>query len=260
MLETAIALLAAHVVADFVIQFSWIIRNKTDLRVFALHVGLVAVTAILALGAFSFDTAAPWMAIAIIVISHGVLDGVKTFAFKDEWLAIRPRWRFAVFSLDQLGHVIFIALAAWMASSAFADGHWAWSLPDRGTGLLEVMTITAGFLIATRAGGFAIGIFMERFKLLGLETKSVQEREDRGLREAGSWIGLLERALGFVLILTGEFQALGFLIAAKSILRFQYARDRSHSEYVIIGTLASFSWAIAAALLTESVLARLASA
>ena len=259
MLETAIALLAAHVVADFLIQFSWIIRNKTDPRVFALHLALVAATAILALGAFSFDTVAPWIAIAIIVVSHGVLDGVKTFAFTDEWLATRPRWRFALFSLDQLGHLIFIALAAWMASSAFADGHWAWSLPDRGTALLELMTIGAGFLIATRAGGFAIGIFMERFNLPGLETKSVQDLEDRGLPEAGTWIGLLERTLGFVLILMGQFQALGFLIAAKSILRFQYARDRSHSEYVIIGTLASVGWAIAAALLTQTVLTRLAS-
>lgn len=67
---------------------------------------------------------------------------------------------------------------------------------------------------------------------------------DKGLIDGGKWIGLLERTLIFVLILAGEFQAIGFLIAAKSILRFQYSKERSHSETVIIGTLASFGWAI----------------
>ena len=68
--------------------------------------------------------------------------------------------------------------------------------------------------------------------------------------DGGKWIGLLERALIFVLIMAAEFQAIGFLIAAKSILRFQYAKERSHSETVIIGTLASFGWAIVISLAT----------
>jgi hypothetical protein len=43
----------------------------------------------------------------------------------------------------------------------------------------------------------------------------------------------------------------GFLIAAKSILRFGSVKDdRALSEYVIIGTLASFGWALIAAYAT----------
>ena len=51
-------------------------------------------------------------------------------------------------------------------------------------------------------------------------------------------------------MLADQPDAIGFLIAAKSILRFnELARDsdRRASEYVIIGTLASFAWALAAA-------------
>jgi hypothetical protein len=62
---------------------------------------------------------------------------------------------------------------------------------------------------------------------------------------AGRIIGLLERGLIFALILLGQPAGVGLLIAAKSILRFGAVKDdRALSEYVIIGTLASFSWAI----------------
>lgn len=58
-------------------------------------------------------------------------------------------------------------------------------------------------------------------------------------------IGLLERGLIFALILLGQPGGVGLLIAAKSILRFGAVKDdRALSEYVIIGTLASFAWAL----------------
>ncbi len=76
----------------------------------------------------------------------------------------------------------------------------------------------------------------------------------RGLRGGGKAIGQLERALIFVFVLINQFSAIGFLIAAKSIFRFGELRDRSNrmeAEYIIIGTLISFLWAIVAALLTR---------
>jgi hypothetical protein len=55
----------------------------------------------------------------------------------------------------------------------------------------------------------------------------------------------------FLLVLTGQAAGIGFLIAAKSVLRFGAVKDEGKlSEYVIIGTLASFGWAIAASAAT----------
>ena len=74
----------------------------------------------------------------------------------------------------------------------------------------------------------------------------------------GRQIGLLERGLIFALILGGQPLGVGFLIAAKSVLRFGTAsRDQRSAEYVIIGTLASFGWAIVAVQLTLLLLAHL---
>jgi hypothetical protein len=76
-----------------------------------------------------------------------------------------------------------------------------------------------------------------------------------GLRDGGRQIGLLERGLIFALILLGQPLGVGFLIAAKSILRFGTAtRDQRTAEYVIIGTLASFGWAILTAEATRRAL------
>jgi hypothetical protein len=65
----------------------------------------------------------------------------------------------------------------------------------------------------------------------------------RGLRAGGKVIGKLERSLIYLFVLVGQPQAVGFLIAAKSIFRFgelMRSENRMEAEYVIIGTLLSF--------------------
>jgi hypothetical protein len=55
------------------------------------------------------------------------------------------------------------------------------------------------------------------------------------------------------MVMIGEPADIGFLIAAKSILRFDTVKkNQKISEYVIIGTLASFGWALIAAFATKA--------
>ena len=71
--------------------------------------------------------------------------------------------------------------------------------------------------------------------------------ERDSLASAGLWIGMLERLLIVTFILLNEFGAIGFLIAAKSILRFgdkDQVQSRKQSEYILIGTLMSFCYAL----------------
>lgn len=74
------------------------------------------------------------------------------------------------------------------------------------------------------------------------------------LANAGSWIGILERWLVFIFIMHGHWDAIGFLIAAKSVFRFgdlKDGHDRGLTEYVLIGTLTSFGLAIVITLLAK---------
>jgi hypothetical protein len=79
-----------------------------------------------------------------------------------------------------------------------------------------------------------------------LEFPTLQMRRDED-RTAGAIdiargraIGALERALTLTLVLLGEYSAVGWIIAAKSLARFRALEDREFAEYFLIGTLASF--------------------
>ena len=134
------------------------------------------------------------------------------------------------------------ALALWLPD-LWAQGLWA-GVPQA-PGL---MLLIAGALLATRAGGFAVGLLMAPFAAATPD----------GLPGGGRVIGLLERGLIFALVLLGQPEGVGLLLAAKSILRFGAVKDdRAASEYVIIGTLASVGWALLVAYATQSLLVAL---
>ncbi len=72
--------------------------------------------------------------------------------------------------------------------------------------------------------------------------------EGKSLPNAGKLIGITERFLALALILLGQYEAVGLIIAAKSILRF---RETQKSEYVLVGTLLSFGIATLAGVLIK---------
>ncbi|MCG6189305.1 hypothetical protein [Maribellus maritimus] len=63
-------------------------------------------------------------------------------------------------------------------------------------------------------------------------------------------IGIVERFLALALIIMGQYQAVGLIIAAKSILRFKGVQK---SEYVLIGTLLSFGIAAFSGILVNMI-------
>jgi ABC-type proline/glycine betaine transport system permease subunit len=68
----------------------------------------------------------------------------------------------------------------------------------------------------------------------------------------GQKIGYVERLLIFIFVLCGSIEAIGFLITAKSILRFsESSKDKQYAEYVLLGTLLSYLLALIVALATR---------
>lgn len=224
--ETLAALLFAHVLADFVFQTNWMVANKRSPQGLGAHGAVVLVAAITATGVLDWG-------ILWLTALHVAIDAIKARSGRGP----------APFLLDQSAHLASIAaLALWMPD-LWANGLWADQTP-----LPALMLLAAGAITATRAGGFAVGLLMEPFAAK-LPDKSSAE----SLPGAGRVIGQLGRGLIFTLVLLDQPEGVGLLIAAKSILRFGAVRDdRALSEYVIIGTLASFGWAILASYLTLS--------
>jgi len=70
----------------------------------------------------------------------------------------------------------------------------------------------------------------------------IKKLEDEGIRvfesytNAGGIIGLFERIIMMVALLTAQYALIGFVIAAKSIVRFKSSEITKFGEYYIIGT------------------------
>ena len=226
MIETFTALLFAHCLADFVLQTGWIVENKRRLLVLLLHIAIVWATAAAALGTV---TALP---LVYLAVAHLVIDATKTYG------------RFegvGAFLLDQAAHIATLIVIAVLYPALWGSGPWAVQ-----TSLPALMALLSGLIFAVTAGMYAIGLLMQPYGFLFRSS---------GLKNGGRLIGIMERGLIFLFILQGQATAVGLLIAAKSILRFGTpSKDQRSAEYVIIGTLASFGWAILIAYATRGLL------
>jgi hypothetical protein len=183
------------------------------------------------------------------------------------------------------GAVAVIAFAASMAGYHFQDAAkkatW-WLLAQAGVlaslaGLATVawsteaiappeiiagVALIAGAIITVEWGGEWVGRAIQPFAE-ALSEPLPHEANDgiiqnRGLpggfADGGRMIGRLERLLVFLFVIVGAPTAIGVLVAAKSILRFGEIKDsdsRKAAEYIIIGTLMSFGFALVASYLTR---------
>ena len=237
MIETFTALLFAHVLADFAFQTKAMATGKDRLGPLLAHTAVVFGLSYAALGG------AHWPALFIAAL-HMQIDYAKARLGSDGNLGH--------FLLDQGAHLMAILAAGLLWTDAYATGLWG-QMPGLTAQAPEAMALIAGLLLATRAGQFAVG------KLMAPYAATLPQTE--GLANGGAVIGVLERGLTFILVLTGQMAGVGFLIAAKSFLRVgSIEKDRTLAEYVIIGTLASIGWALLAGIGTSALISRLGGA
>jgi hypothetical protein len=105
--------------------------------------------------------------------------------------------------------------------------------------LLSILVTVLGAVVTVWIGGFVVGRIVSPY--------ADQLDADSGLKEGGRLIGYCERLLIYVFVLANASSAIGFLVTAKSLFRFGEvtgAEKRRHTEYVIIGTLVSFAYAV----------------
>lgn len=216
-----VKLILAHLLTDFVLQpTSWIeSRNKKHFQSPYLYAhGLVtALVALLLIGIHY------WWVVLIILVTHILIDGWKSYRSNET----------KYFLIDQCLH-LFVNLICWYFIFLHTeDVIAAWDLINTQKILI---TITAYVFVS-----FPAGI------LIGQLTKKWREQiaDAPTLGNAGKWIGIIERIVILTLVFTHQYEAIGLLIAAKSLLRFSEAnRPEIKTEYLLIGTLISITIAI----------------
>ena len=238
-LDLGLALLAAHVLTDFVFQPDWMVKQKERRPVLFLHSLIAAGLAYVLAGRWAL-----WLLPAWVLISHAAIDFIKIRTARSTQLG---------FIIDQVAHLVVVAALTWWFSSAGGLSFWA---ARQGPDLWRGWILITGAVLCVRVGGILIGFWVKPYldeiermnDELGVAVKAV-----RGLTNGGRVIGQLERVLIFMLVGLAQPAAIGFLVAAKSIFRFGELRERENrmeAEYITIGTLMSFGWATATSYLT----------
>ncbi|MGD0761750.1 MAG: DUF3307 domain-containing protein [Roseiarcus sp.] len=223
--ETFLALLTAHLVADFPLQPDWTIRRKKRASVLALHMAAVIAVAIAALGAW------PPELLLILLTTHLIADVVKTRALTDSLQS---------FAADQAVHLCVLLGLAVLFPQTVAQGWWPSLAGERLNIYFAGLCLLSGLIVGLNVGAIVIQKATAPFA-------AQMGGEIVGLENGGLYIGWLERALVMLLVLANQAGSVGFMIAAKSIFRFG---EHKSAEYIIIGTFMSFGWGLLAASLT----------
>ncbi|MET3026690.1 DUF3307 domain-containing protein [Flavobacterium sp. UW10123] len=233
-----IKLLLAHLLGDFIWQpNSWVadkeIKKHKSVYLY-IHVLLHGVLAAVLVGEINFIPYA-----VLIAVTHGIVDLIKLNFQKNK---TKRTW----FVLDQIAHILILIGITLLYENKPIPSFWK----DN-----QFWILLTGFLLLTKPTSIFIKTIISIWA-----PESKNSNQDNSLIAAGNYIGILERLFVFGFILTGHFEAIGFLLAAKSIFRFgdlKEAKDRKLTEYVLIGTLISFGIAILAGLTVQVLLLQL---
>ena len=225
--ELFICLFSAHIIGDFLLQTSKDVKNKRRLRILVKHGATIGALTYVLCGIWN-EWGLPFM----VFITHCLIDFTK--------ISLAPRFErtpLSLFLADQAAHIFMLVLLGLIFSPPVSSGFW---IKHLGSFYPRLIVITSGFILSVRTGAMVIEMAVKPFLA---QTKEVRSRHAKGLENGGRIIGQLERAMIFLLVIAGQPGAIGFLIAAKSILRFGEIKDRENlmeAEYIIIGTLMSF--------------------
>ena len=223
----------AHTLADFWFQTESMCMGKLR-KAFSSgallgHIGIVFLLSWLLSFSWKFGFYA-----LIIAVSHYLIDGIKALINR-RWNGITPY----TFIIDQLMHLlIVIGISVWYIESN-PGSYW---LEGRG----YLLMIALGYVLCTKPANVLLKVILDGFHICTQPT-------DQELLNAGKLIGIFERLMVITFVLLSQYSAIGFLIAAKSIIRYKDS-EKPKTEYVLIGTLYSFGFAILTGVMVLSVM------
>ena len=219
-------LLIAHVIGDFALQTDKWITDEKQIQfksVFLNPHPLIHAFALIVL--LIFELQQYWPIVLSIVASHYITDFLKS-KFETK------QYQLLSFIVEQAIHLTLIGILVYIYEPYRIKIALIYS-PKILTLILALLSVT-----------FVASIIM---KEIMFKWRLTDDSASDSLKNAGKYIGILERLFVFGFVMLNQWQAIGFLIAAKSVFRFgdlSKAKDRKLTEYILIGTLLSFGIAV----------------
>lgn len=232
-------LLLAHVLTDFVFQSKSIADNKLKFKKSGRHCLYLLIISILILLVSGYRNVYLLIPLTMISLIHGIIDyfKAKIDAKTDD------KWRWLLFTADQLVHIISIISIIVIFLPQYSAGYYEKiGYYSHSTNWIKLSLFLT---LITFGGCYFTSAVCQGLKPTEKQKKEFADLQNESLLNAGKYIGIVERVIIFGSILIGRYEIIGFLIAAKSIIRHQDTNhnNRMFTEYFLIGTFTSFIWA-----------------
>lgn len=144
--------------------------------------------------------------------------------------------------------LLFMISAAWIVQRAgIAADRGFIALPLSEARIAALLLVVSAFVFSVQGGTYIVRGVLEKSGALPRMVKPAQENETVDVKEfnRGRLIGALERVLLVTLVALQQYAALGFVFAAKGLIRSRDFENRDLSEYFLIGSLTSVTLAVA---------------
>jgi len=229
-------LLISHLIADFYLQPKSWVRDKLRLKwrsqkllAHAIIHGLIATFVLILM---TSDLISSLLSALLITLSHWLIDLIK----------IKLGSQLRYFLLDQSAHFIMLILIAYCDTQvSFHD----MMMELKNSISLTHLALLSAYLFLLKPTSIIIGSILKKYTYpVTTNQQAHNQSTPQGLTAGGEIIGYLERALILTFMIQGELTVIGFILAAKSILRFgdlSKEKDRHLTEYVLLGSLLSVS-------------------
>ena len=244
MFKTAfLFLLLIHVIGDYYFQSNELAKRKcTSILSLLKHCTIYAVICVL----FLIPVYDPWILLGLVMLagSHLVIDLIKYMYIKrihKKKLLDTDQER-RLYIVDQLMHMFSIALIAFVFA---VKGIKFTALPYVHL-FFETIGIPASvafcWILALLIIYKPVNVSIKKLITLHKPLEITETADTISSKEinVGGFIGLLERLIILVLLSVNQYSAIGLVLAAKSIARYdKISKDQSFAEYYLLGTLLS---------------------
>lgn len=233
-----------HILGDFYFQTEKTAKEKSE-KIGAVIKHSVVYGIVTIVPCSMFVNGKILLVAVALSIAHGLVDIVDIV----KYFAVKPKRNreTRIFILDQILHVACIILAAFALHLVTGDV----DLPQLvyevtsviGISFFDLVRWTALILFACKPSGILIQSLINNFKP---EIATTHEE----IKNAGRTIGYLERLIIIILMAMNQYAAIGLVITAKSIARYeQLSTEKAFAEYYLLGTLLSLLTVISTGLL-----------
>lgn len=234
-----IAFLLSHIIADFGLRGELLGRGRKRPTQRAVYHLLAYVAIAYGLLLLNAPLRVCYLTVLELVVAnalvHWLLD--VSFARADMWdNPIKSRQR-SLFVAQQAIKVFVLVGLATITALYCSPPTSTWHFDPRDWESVRVLAYILGYVFALWVGDAFVSLVLTKLEW-------APGSDDGGVPGAGRIIGVFEALLVTTFIIGYQYSAVGLVLTAKSVARFEWLKEQKKTEYFLIGTLSNLVVAI----------------